>query len=125
MELIERAKNISQNAYAPYSHYHVGAAVLSVTGEVFVGANVENASYGGTICAERSALVAAASAGHRKISAIAVHTPNQGFPCGICLQFISEFSDPHQPTEIIVPTQSGYEVCTINELVPKLWRGTK
>jgi len=90
-ELINRANEVRLRAYAPYSNYQVGAALLTKSGDIFTGANVENAAYGVTICAERSAVFSAVSAGQREFTAIAVATHNGGSPCGSCRQVLSEF----------------------------------
>jgi cytidine deaminase len=90
--LIEAAQRARQHAYAPYSGYAVGAALLTMDGTIVTGCNVENASYGATICAERTALVKAVSEGVRGFLAIAVVTPNGGSPCGICRQALYEFN---------------------------------
>jgi cytidine deaminase len=90
-ELIAEANEVRLRAYAPYSKYQVGAALLTKSGKIFTGANVENAAYGVTICAERSAVFSAVSAGEREFSAIAVATHNGGSPCGSCRQVLSEF----------------------------------
>ena len=90
--LISAACEARTRAYARYSHYDVGAAVLTGDGRIFTGANVENAVYGLTICAERAAVFTAVSAGHRRIKAIAVCTQNAGSPCGACRQVLSEFA---------------------------------
>jgi cytidine deaminase len=99
------AREVAARAYAPYSRFHVGAALLTTDGSVFTGANVENASYGLTICAERSALFAAASAGHRKLSCIVVYTPTPTptSPCGACRQVINEFG----PTARVISICDG------------------
>ncbi len=91
--LLDAARDASTRAYAPYSRFHVGAAVLADDGRVFTAANVENASYGLTSCAERNAVFAAVSAGVRVIIAVAIHTPTDASvsPCGACRQVISEF----------------------------------
>jgi cytidine deaminase len=81
------------NAYAPYSHYAVGAAVLTEDGQIFTGVNVENASYGLTNCAERTAVFKMVSEGARRIIAVAVCTENGGTPCGACRQVLTEFAD--------------------------------
>jgi cytidine deaminase len=91
-DLIRQAIAASHNAYIPYSHYPVGAALVTADGVVFTGCNVENAAYPATICAERTALVKAISEGERKFAAIAVVTKNGGSPCGTCRQALFEFA---------------------------------
>ncbi len=90
--LIDAAEAASQRAYAPYSRYHVGAAVLAENGQIFSGCNVENASYGATMCAERSAIFGMVSAGQRQIRAVAIYAPGEpmAMPCGMCRQVIAE-----------------------------------
>lgn len=90
--LIDAACAIRKQAYAPYSKFHVGAALLSATGEIIAGCNVENASFGLSICAERAAVFAAIAAGKREWSAMAVATPGGFTPCGACRQVIAEFA---------------------------------
>lgn len=90
-ELIRRAEAARQGAYAKYSDYAVGAAVLTEGGNVYTGANVENASYPLSMCAERVAVFKAVTAGERSIRAVAVVTENGGSPCGACRQVLSEF----------------------------------
>lgn len=90
-DLIKKANQVRLKAYAPYSNYQVGAALLTKSGNFFIGANVENAAYGVTMCAERSAVFSAISAGERDFVAIAVATHNGGSPCGSCRQVLSEF----------------------------------
>lgn len=90
-ELIEKAMQVRLNAYAPYSNYQVGAALLTTSGKIFAGVNVENAAYPDSICAERSAIFGAVSAGEREFDAIVVATRNGGTPCGSCRQVMSEF----------------------------------
>lgn len=91
-DLIAAALEASQQAYIPYSQYRVGAALLTVTGEIYGGCNIENAGYSPTICAERTALVKAVSEGHRQFAAVAVVTRNGGSPCGVCRQMMYEFA---------------------------------
>lgn len=92
-ELYRKAVEAMPNAYAPFSKFDVGAALLTTTGEVFTGVNVENSSFGATICAERTACVKAVSEGFREFEAIAVVTSQGGgYPCGICRQFLYEFA---------------------------------
>jgi cytidine deaminase len=91
--LVEAARAASQHAYCRYSGYAVGAAVQAQDGRIFTGCNVENASYGATMCAERSAIFALAAAGERRIVAVCVYAPSEpmAMPCGMCRQVISEF----------------------------------
>ena len=91
-DLVKAALVASENAYIPYSNYRVGAALLTLDGDVFAGCNVESASYSPTICAERTALVKAISEGKREFSAVAVVTRDGGSPCGVCRQLLYEFS---------------------------------
>lgn len=95
-ELIQAALDVRKNAYAPYSDFLVGAALLTADDQIFVGCNVENASYGLAICAERQAIGAAVAAGHKKFKAIAVTASPLASPCGACRQFIFEFGDDIQ-----------------------------
>lgn len=92
-ELLKKAKEGLKNAYTPYSNFQVGAALLTEDGKVFTGCNIENASYGATICAERTAMVKAISEGNMKFTKIAVVSTggDYTYPCGICRQFMSEF----------------------------------
>jgi cytidine deaminase len=107
--LIAAARKASKNAYAPYSHFPVGAAVLTDGGEIFTGANVENASYGLTICAERNAIFQAVATGVRRIRAVAIYTPTPAAtpPCGACRQVIREFG----------PDADVYSVCDGPEIL--------
>jgi len=93
--LIEEAKKVLPNSYAPYSNVHVAAALLTESGRVFHGVNVENASYGLTICAERVAAASAVTAGERRFKAIAIvsDTPEPLPPCGACRQVLAEFAN--------------------------------
>lgn len=91
--LIEKAKAVRENAYAPYSNYRVGAAILARDGSIYTGVNVENAAYPAGICAERAALSAAVADGQRKFLAIAVYGGDGVTPCGVCRQMLAEFGD--------------------------------
>jgi cytidine deaminase len=120
-ELITAALAAQTNAYCPYSHFPVGAAVLTADGSLFKGCNVENSSFGITICAERSAIAAAVTAGHLSIKAVAVVTSANSVarPCGACRQVISEFSSTTRPTVIISVSGKGEQVIeTIDDLLP-------
>ena len=90
-ELFERAREARKLAYAPYSEYPVGAALLTRSGKIFVGVNVENAAYPSGICAERSAVFSAVTNGERAFSAIVIASENGGEPCGACRQVLAEF----------------------------------
>lgn len=117
-ELYEMAVAVLPNAYAPFSKFHVGAALLTKTGEVFTGVNVENSSYGGTICAERTACVKAVSEGFREFEALAVATSEGcGFPCGICRQFLYEFAP--ELKVIIGEDEEHLKIYQLNELLPE------
>ena len=90
--LMQAALDAQRNAYAPYSKFQVGAAILTEDGETFVGCNVENSSFGLTICAERVAATAAVAGGSNKFEMIAIVSPGGVTPCGACRQFLAEFN---------------------------------
>lgn len=121
LELLSKAEDAAERAYAPYSNYHVGAAILTESGEIFTGANIENISYGATICAERTAIAVMRTAGDHQIQVVAVYTPDHGWPCGICLQTIAEFAIDADSTKIVVPSENGFTERTLRELAPHLW----
>ncbi|NPA74523.1 MAG: cytidine deaminase [Euryarchaeota archaeon] len=114
-ELVAMAKNARENAYAPYSSFRVGAAVVSDIG-VFTGANVENASYGLTMCAERVAIFSAISAGAKEITEVAVFAESMPYPCGACLQVMEEFCTPE--CRVIVADPKNIKILTLRELLP-------
>ncbi|GAB6158099.1 cytidine deaminase [Desulfotomaculum varum] len=117
-KLIERAKEARQLAYAPYSKFKVGAALLTKEGHIFTGCNVENASYGLTCCAERTALLKAVSEGYQKFTDIAVvaDVPTFCSPCGACRQVLAEFGG-HIKVHM-ANLQGQYETATVQELLP-------
>ncbi|MCX7883886.1 MAG: cytidine deaminase [Caloramator sp.] len=118
IELIKLANEAKENAYAPYSNFKVGAAIITDDGKVFTGCNIENASYGGTNCAERTALFKALSEGYRKFTKIAVISDSSDYiyPCGICRQVLSEFGTD---LEVIVANQKlEYRVHKLSEILP-------
>jgi cytidine deaminase len=102
MSLVELALDIRRNSYAPYSGYRVGAALEDEQGRLWTGVNVENVSYGASLCAERVAVTKMVSEGGRWVRRIAVATEDGGTPCGMCLQVLSEFSEPGASIQIEV-----------------------
>ena len=118
--LLENAFAVQKNAYAPYSHYHVGASFLCKDGTIFNGANIENASFGATSCAEQNAIRAAYSAGYRQddIIACAIVTdgPILAGPCGICRQVLSELM--HSNVPIYLSNGKEEKTTNMNELMP-------
>ena len=122
IELLKHAKIARKNAYAPYSHYHVGAALLAKNGKTYLGCNIENASFGATNCAERTALFSAIAEGVHEFEAIAVvggihQTIDESIlPCGICCQALSEFCEKELP--IILSQGDSFRVITLGELFP-------
>lgn len=116
-KLISLAQSVRLNAYAPYSNYAVGSALLAESGVTYDGANVENAAYPTSMCAERAAIFKAISNGERKIIAIAVVTENGGSPCGACRQVLSEFG---VDTVVIMVKEDGEVVLetTVQDLLP-------
>jgi len=123
LELYQLAERAAERAYAPFSGYKVGAALLTAAGTVYAGANVENSSYGAAICAERTAAVKAITEGETAFIAIAVAAPGTGgpaWPCGICRQFLFEFGDG---LRVITGTDADSLVsATIGELLPNGFR---
>jgi len=117
--LLEAAKEAQQNAYAPYSHFHVGAALRTDENSIFSGCNVENTSYGLTICAERNAIFQMVAAGEHKIRELLVIGDSEEFlpPCGACRQVMAEFSDQH--TIIYMCNNQGqWKETTMGEILP-------
>ena len=119
-ELIAVARKARKRAYAPYSEFAVGAALLGRSGQVYSGCNVENAAYPLCICAERTAVVKAVSEGELEFEAIAVVTATGAMPCGACRQVLREFSDAEGSLRVIVSdTASHVRTFTIAELLPE------
>jgi cytidine deaminase len=116
-DLIAKAMEVRKKAYAPYSHFTVGAALLAKSGRVYTGCNVENASYGLSICAERTAVFKAVSEGERDFEALAVVTENGVTPCGACRQVLMEFGEDIQV--IVANGAGGYRVFGLQELLPE------
>ena len=117
-ELLAAARQARNAAYAPYSHFPVGAAVLTADGQIFTGCNIENASFGATICAERVAIFSAVAAGQHHFQALAViaDTPQPVAPCGLCRQVLAEFSPD---CLVIMANLTGdHQVLTLDQLLP-------
>ncbi len=115
-ELVEMAYEATKFAYTPYSNFNVGAALLTKSGKVYTGCNVECASFGATNCAERTALFKAISEGEREFEAIAVVSSSKDYtyPCGICRQVLVEFGD----IDVILAKEKDYQVFRLSELLP-------
>jgi cytidine deaminase len=120
-ELLTRARAAAEHAYVPYSEFPVGAAALAADGSIHTGCNIENASYGLTICAERTAVSAAISQGHRQIDAVAVSAPKVPLttPCGACRQFLNEFLPDTSDMLIVLDDHHSGEPVWLNELLPQ------
>lgn len=124
-ELILEAKEAREHAYAPYSHFRVGAALLTKSGKVFKGCNIENAAYSPTNCAERTAFFRAVYEGEREFEKIAVVGGAEGTdadqtcaPCGVCRQVMMEFCNPETFQIILATSREQYEIFTLKELLP-------
>ncbi len=123
IELRDAAITAMRSAYAPYSNFYVGAALLCGNGKVYTGCNIENAAYSVTCCAERVALFSAVAAGERDFRMIAIVGGKQGklgpacAPCGVCRQALSEFCSPDMKALLV--TADGYEEYKLSELLPK------
>ena len=120
-ELVNQAIEAREKAHAPYSKFKVGAAILTKDGTIFPGCNIENASYGATICAERTAVANMVSSGHTDPVAIAICYNETEFalPCGICRQVLSEFADPNEDFVVLMAKLDGtYRETTLSNLLP-------
>ena len=116
-QLVALAQEARKAAYVPYSHYSVGAALLTASGQVFTGCNVENAVYPLCLCAERTAIVKAVSEGQREFAVIAIATRNGGSPCGACRQVLREFA-PH--IRVLLTDDAGHRrEFTLDHLLPE------
>ena len=123
-ELIITAIQMTKLSYAPYSHFHVGAALLARDGNIYTGCNIENAAYTPTNCAERTAFFKAVSEGNREFRAIAIVGGQNGkltdytAPCGVCRQVMMEFCNPKEFVVIMATSQEHYMIKTLEELLP-------
>jgi cytidine deaminase len=122
--LIEAARRAQAQAYAPYSNFAVGAAVLGADGRVFLGCNVENSSFGLTVCAERNAVAATLVAGTRPAAVAVVVNGKTVAPCGACRQVLAEF-DPGMPVVLASTTHDSHEVMSLDALLPGAFRFEK
>ena len=124
IELIERALKARENSYCPYSNYAVGACLEAEDGSLYDGCNVENASYGATNCAERTAVFKAVSEGKKRFVRIAIaggvkgqNPKDYAYPCGVCRQVLNEFADSSMEIIVAISTEI-YEIKTLGELLP-------
>ncbi len=124
-KLINAALEARKNSYAPYSGYFVGAALLCDDGTIVTGCNVENASYGATNCAERTAVFKAVSEGKQRFVAIAIaggkdreQATDYAYPCGVCRQVLREFSVPEEMAVVVCKSESDYDETTLAKLLP-------
>lgn len=119
-ELIAEAIAAKESAYVPYSHFRVGAAILTKGGRIYSGCNIENASFSATNCAERTAVFKAVSEGEREFAALVVNGDNNDYlpPCGVCRQVLAEFCDPDTFLVILANSEEDYRVVTLGELLP-------
>ena len=118
--LMDKAKEASKTSYSPFSRFAVGACVLAKSGKLYTGCNVENSSFGMTICAERCAIFKAVSEGEREILAVAIYSPNADDcnPCGACRQVMYEFQDEEKGVEIITEKMGELIIRNLSEYLP-------
>ncbi len=124
-QLIKEAIIARKSAYAPYSNFKVGAALLSKSGKLYHGCNIENAAYGPSNCAERTAFFKAVSEGEREFTSIAIiggydsGIEGYAFPCGVCRQVMMEFCDPKEFVIITAKSEDEFKLYSLNELLPE------
>lgn len=123
--LIREAVAARESAYAPYSNFKVGAALLAASGKIYRGCNIENAAYTPTNCAERTAFFTAIATGEREFTAVAVAgwaadgQPGLAFPCGVCRQVMMEFCDPERFMVVTAAGEDNYRMVPLQELLPQ------
>lgn len=122
LELLQRARDVREHAYAPHSGFKVGAALQTETGDVYIGCNVESSVYGLTQCAERAAITAMIAGGHTSFTSIAVITETGDYPCGSCRQFLAEFNLDAQVFVAQHADLASFESTTIRQLLPEPFR---
>jgi cytidine deaminase len=124
-EIIKAALEARKKAYAPYSGFYVGAALLTQNNNIFTGCNIENSSYGATNCAERTAIFKAVSEGEKEFLCIAITGGKEAepdsfaFPCGICRQVMREFTNPKEFRVIVAISEENYKIYTLEQLLPE------
>ena len=119
--LLDYSRNVMKHAYAPFSHFHVGAAIMTENGKIYRGCNVENASLGGTICAERGATMASvAGEGYSRFRAIAIASESDepAPPCALCRQFLAQFTDPDVPVYLVSSKTGILKLFSFGVLMP-------
>lgn len=124
-KIVSEALRMRQYSYVPYSHFRVGAALLTENGDIYTGCNIENAAYTPTNCAERTAFFKAVSEGERSFTAIAIAGGAEDAkeleycsPCGVCRQVMMEFCDPETFQVVLVKSETEYQVFTLQEILP-------
>lgn len=119
-ELMNKAKEASKTSYSPFSRFAVGAAVLASSGKIYQGCNVENSSFGLTICAERCAIFKAISEGEKEILAVAIYSPNADscYPCGACRQVMYEFQPDNTEIDVITENLGNLEINKLSYFLP-------
>ena len=117
--LMDKAKEASQNSYSPFSRFAVGAAVITASGNIYQGCNVENSSFGLTICAERTAIFKAVSEGEREILAVAIYSPHSDscYPCGACRQVLYEFQGDSE-IDVVTENLGSLEIQKLSYFLP-------
>ena len=123
-QLMDKAKEASKHSYSPFSRFAVGAAVLMSSGKIYQGCNVENSSFGLTICAERCAIFKATSEGERELLAIAIYSPNTDscYPCGACRQVMYEFQTDDYEIDVITENSNLLEIKKLSYFLPNGFR---
>ena len=125
-DIINEAIKVRENSYCPYSNYAVGACLIDKNGQIYTGCNIENAAFGPSICAERTAFFKAVSEGVKEFKAIAIVGSPKGriidqyaFPCGVCRQVMMEFCNPEEFIVIVAKSDGEYKVYALSELLPE------
>ena len=119
-ELMNNAKDAAKNSYSPFSRFAVGAAVITSSGKIYKGCNVENSSFGLTNCAERTAIFKAVSEGEREVLAVAIYSPNTDscYPCGACRQVLYEFQGDNYEIDVVTENLGQLEIQKLSYFLP-------